>query len=77
MELKQPKTGQNWKPFWGCTNFKKTGCKGSVKLNKNNGRLAAEYFQKTHEILGIREFLTITLPSMVPLQYQKNQRCEV
>ena len=31
MELKQPKAGQNWKPFLGCTNFKKTGCKGSLK----------------------------------------------
>ena len=31
MELKHPKAGQDWKAFWGCLNFKKTGCKGSRK----------------------------------------------
>lgn len=31
MSKKEPKQGQNWKPFWGCTQFKSTGCKGSMK----------------------------------------------
>lgn len=28
---REPKAGQRWKPFWGCINFKQTGCKGAVK----------------------------------------------
>ena len=33
MELKIPKRGQDWKTFWGCTNFK-TGCKGTRKYSE-------------------------------------------
>lgn len=31
MRLNKPKAGQTWEPFWGCVNFKITGCKGSLK----------------------------------------------
>lgn len=31
MKLNSPKPGQKWKAFWGCVNFKITGCKGSRK----------------------------------------------
>jgi ssDNA-binding Zn-finger/Zn-ribbon topoisomerase 1 len=33
MRVIQPKPGDSWKPFWGCTQFRTTGCKGSAKLN--------------------------------------------
>ena len=31
MRLIEPKRGDSWKPFWGCTQFRVTGCKGSAK----------------------------------------------
>ena len=31
MRLIEPKRGDRWKPFWGCTQFRVTGCKGSAK----------------------------------------------
>lgn len=31
LELKKPKARQSWKPFWGCTQFRITGCTGSDK----------------------------------------------
>lgn len=29
MKLIRPRPGQKWKPFWGCTKYSITGCKGS------------------------------------------------
>lgn len=31
LELKKPKEGDSWKPFWGCTQYRITGCTGSDK----------------------------------------------
>lgn len=31
MKLVRPKTGNEWKTFWGCAQFRATGCKGSRK----------------------------------------------
>jgi transcription elongation factor Elf1 len=31
MRLIHPIAGQSWSPFWGCTQFRVTGCKGSAK----------------------------------------------
>lgn len=31
MRLVQPKPKDNWKPFWGCTQYNVTGCKGSER----------------------------------------------
>lgn len=31
MRLIEPPRGKRWKPFWGCTQFRVTGCKGSMK----------------------------------------------
>ena len=31
MELKRPKAGQKWQPFWGCTMYSVNGCKGNGK----------------------------------------------
>ena len=28
MRLIEPRKGQNWKPFWGCTQFRVSGCRG-------------------------------------------------
>lgn len=33
MKLKKPNKSQDWKPFWGCSNFKKTGCKCSRRYS--------------------------------------------
>lgn len=34
MRLKKPwKPDQKWRPFWGCTRYDSTGCKGSVPYN--------------------------------------------
>lgn len=33
MIKKEPKAGQTWQSFWGCVNFKTTGCKGSRKAD--------------------------------------------
>lgn len=30
MHLIKPKSGQNWKAFWGCSKYKSTGCRGSL-----------------------------------------------
>jgi len=38
MRLKRPwKPSHTWKPFWGCTQFDVTGCKGSAKYVAKNG----------------------------------------
>jgi hypothetical protein len=29
----RPRRDDQWKEFWGCTQFKVTGCKGSIKFN--------------------------------------------
>lgn len=31
MRLIRPRPGDTWKPFWGCTQFRLTGCKGSAR----------------------------------------------
>lgn len=31
MRLISPRTGDHWSSFWGCTQYKVTGCKGSAK----------------------------------------------
>ncbi len=31
MRLIRPKLNDTWKPFWGCTQYKVTGCKGSAR----------------------------------------------
>jgi hypothetical protein len=37
MGLKKPrKPSDKWNPFWGCTRFKDTGCKGSAKYVATN-----------------------------------------
>lgn len=33
MRLIKPQEGQRWKSFWGCRNYRLTGCRGTVKLN--------------------------------------------
>lgn len=32
VRLIRPKPGDKWKPFWGCTQYNVTGCKGSCKV---------------------------------------------
>jgi HNH endonuclease len=32
MRLIRPRPNDSWKPFWGCTQFKVTGCKGSARF---------------------------------------------
>lgn len=34
MYLVRPRRGNHWKAFWGCTQFKMTGCRGSAKYQK-------------------------------------------
>lgn len=33
MKLIQPKPGDKWKPFWGCSKYNVTGCKGSTPFD--------------------------------------------
>ena len=35
MRLRQPGSTDDWKPFWGCTNYRKTGCRGSKRYGGN------------------------------------------
>lgn len=35
MKLVKPRQSDKWKPFWGCSNYPITGCKGSVRVLKN------------------------------------------
>ncbi len=28
----EPKAGDTWQAFWGCSNFRKTGCRGSINM---------------------------------------------
>jgi predicted RNA-binding Zn-ribbon protein involved in translation (DUF1610 family) len=34
MRLVEPKHGESWKSFWGCTQFHVTGCNGSAKYKR-------------------------------------------
>lgn len=36
MRIIRPRPTDTWKPFWGCTQYKVTGCKGSVKYPESN-----------------------------------------
>ncbi len=39
MRLVKPRPTDNWKPFWGCTQYSLTGCKGSARhLPKSDSR---------------------------------------
>lgn len=31
MRLVRPRPSDTWKPFWGCTQYSVTGCKGSAR----------------------------------------------
>ncbi len=33
MKLISPIAGQDWKQFWGCTNYRSTGCRGYLRVN--------------------------------------------
>lgn len=37
MKVVRPRTTDNWKPFWGCTQYSVSGCKGSAKYVPPNG----------------------------------------
>jgi len=36
MKLVKPRSTDNWKPFWGCTKYRVTGCKGKEKYAATN-----------------------------------------
>jgi hypothetical protein len=37
MRLVRPRAGDRWKTFWGCTNYKITGCRGSARYADRSG----------------------------------------
>ncbi len=34
MVKRQPREGESWKPFWGCSDFGKTGCAGRLTIEQ-------------------------------------------
>lgn len=57
MVLKKPKPNDRWKkPFYGCSNYKATGCKGSRDLNfKDNSSKVNRQQKSNHSIIDIYE----------------------
>ena len=56
MVLKEPKSNDTWKPFYGCSKFKETGCKGSRDLNttkQNNNFEIINIYEHIKEKGGI------------------------
>jgi hypothetical protein len=37
MKVVRPRSADKWKPFWGCTQYSVTGCKGSARYVQTNG----------------------------------------
>lgn len=45
MELKRPKSHQDWKPFWGCSQFK-FGCRGTRNIDPETGEPEEVYWDE-------------------------------
>jgi len=59
MILKEPKPNDTWKAFYGCSKYKKTGCKGSRDLNfrDNSPKVDSQQKNNDFEIIDMYEHI--------------------
>ena len=48
MVLKRPRPGQDWKPFWGCSEYK-YGCRGTRNIGPDGRPESDEFVQGDFE----------------------------